>query len=89
MESLYVISKSLLELQGLIPELKQIHQKLYPNLDYEAIAKDGKLYIDDKKADVLIEKEHSEGKYNKEKSYVKVNPYNRVSNSVLIKIPRC
>lgn len=87
MESLYVISKSLLELQGLIPELKQIHQKLYPNLDYEAIAKDGKLYIDDKKADVLIEKEYSEGKYTYENPYVKVNPYNRVSNSVLIKYP--
>lgn len=87
MDDLYNLSKNLRDIGVAVPEFVEEINKLYPNLDYTRIALNGKYYLNDKKAMMQIEKEYSEKEYSFEQPYIKVNPYNRVENSALIKCP--
>lgn len=87
MKDIYEISCTLVKLADLAPELKSILEKYYPNIDIEEIASDGQFYLNDKRANEIIEQEYTAGEYTFESPYLKINPYNRVQNSVLIKYP--
>lgn len=87
MRDIYEISCTIEKLVDLVPELRPIVEKKYLNIDIKSIARDGQFYLSDKKVNEIIEEEYLSGEYTFENPYLKINPYNRVKNSVLIKYP--
>ncbi|MGL5124101.1 MAG: hypothetical protein ACRC6K_08100 [Fusobacteriaceae bacterium] len=87
MEEVYELSIMLKKLGDLVNNFKVEIEKLYPNLDYIEICKNGIFYINDKKTLEQLNEEYKKGNYTYESPYIKINPYNRVVNMAYIRYP--
>ncbi|MGL6064075.1 MAG: hypothetical protein ACRC0S_03220 [Fusobacteriaceae bacterium] len=87
MEEVYEFSIKLKKLGDLVNDFQLEINKLYPQLDYTEISKNGIFYIMDKKTIEQLNDEYEKGNYTFESPYIKINPYNRVINMAYIKYP--
>ncbi len=87
MKEIYDLCIKLKKLGDLVNSFQIEINKLYPQLDYTEISKNGIFYINDKQTLEMLNKEYIKKEYTFENPYIKINPYNRVINMAYVKYP--
>ena len=84
MGQIFAVSRDITALGNADSALKDFFRLNLPEFDYTKICNYGELYLSDRKHDMEITKEFSEGNYTFEKPYIKLNPYGRTPLGAII-----